>query len=63
MALKFKVNKEKCISCGVCISICPEGTDWDEDGKSKITDSEKMEECGGESVCPYGAIEKVKGEK
>ncbi len=60
MALKYKVNKEKCISCGSCIAICPEGADWDEDQKAKIIDSEKIEECGGETVCPYGAIEKVK---
>ena len=60
MAIKFKVNKEKCISCGVCISVCPEGADWDEDNKSKIIDSDKMAECGGETVCPYGAIEKVR---
>ncbi len=55
---QFKVNKEKCISCGACISTCPGGADWDEDGKSKIIDSQKIEECGGETVCPYGAIEK-----
>jgi ferredoxin len=60
MAVKFKVNKEKCISCGVCISVCPGGADWGKDGKSEIIDSEKMMECGGETVCPYGAIEKVK---
>lgn len=59
MPAKFRVNKEKCISCGVCISVCPEGADWDEDGKSHIVDSEEMEKCGGETVCPYGAIEEV----
>ncbi|XOA43195.1 MAG: ATP-binding protein [Candidatus Nealsonbacteria bacterium] len=63
MSLKFKVNKEKCISCGVCIAVCPEGADWNEDGKSKIIDSEEIEKCGGETVCPYEAIEKVKEEK
>ena len=63
MALKFKVNKEKCIGCGVCISTCPKGFNWDEDGKSKIIDSEKAEECGGETTCPYEAVEKVEEEK
>jgi ferredoxin len=56
---KFQVNKEKCISCGVCISVCPKGAEWDKDGKSHIIDSSAMEECGGETVCPYGAIEEV----
>ena len=29
------------------------------DGKAEIIDQKKLEECGGESVCPIGAIEKV----
>jgi len=39
---------------------CPGGTELGEDGKAKIIDSEKLEKCGGEEICPYGAIEKVK---
>lgn len=62
MALKFKVVKDKCIGCGACIAVCPEGAAWDEDNKSKIIDSEKIEKCGGETICPYGAIERVKEE-
>ncbi|XOB41413.1 MAG: 4Fe-4S binding protein [Candidatus Nealsonbacteria bacterium] len=58
MAVSYKVNKDKCISCGACISICPKGAEWDDDGKSKIKNSEEIEECGGETICPYGAIEK-----
>jgi NADH-quinone oxidoreductase subunit F len=60
MAKKFKVNKEKCIGCGVCVATCPGGAELEDDGKSKIIDSEKIEKCGGESVCPYGAIEEKK---
>ncbi len=58
MAVNYKVNKDKCISCGLCISACPNGAEWDDDGKSKIKNSEQIEECGGESLCPYDAIEK-----
>ena len=60
MSAEYKVDKEKCISCGVCISICPDGIEWDSNDKSKIKDSKKVAECGGESICPYGAIEKAK---
>ncbi len=30
-----------------------------EDGKSEVIDSKKLEKCGGESVCPMGAIERI----
>ena len=55
---KYKINKEKCVGAGICVATCPEGAEMEEDGKAKIIDSEKMDKCGGESVCPYGAIEK-----
>ena len=31
------------------------------DGKAEIIDQKKLEQCGGESVCPMGAIERVDG--
>ncbi len=58
----YKVNKEKCIGCGVCLSNCPGATKLQDDGKAEIIDQEKLEKCGGESVCPMGAIEKVSEE-
>jgi len=60
VAKKFKVNKEKCIGCGVCLVSCQGGTELEADGKAKAIDSEKLEKCGGESICPYGAIEEEK---
>jgi len=29
------------------------------DGKAEVIDQEKLEKCGGENVCPVGAIEKI----
>jgi len=58
MPQKYKINKEKCLGCGVCMANCPGGTELGEDGKAKIIDSEKVEQCGGEEICPYGAVEK-----
>jgi ferredoxin len=56
--MKYKINKEKCIGCGVCVATCDGATELAEDGKAKILDQEKLEKCGGEKVCPYEAIEK-----
>ncbi|MFH1582449.1 MAG: 4Fe-4S binding protein [bacterium] len=56
----YKVNKEKCIGCGVCEANCPEGAKLVEDGKAEIINQDKIKECGGEDLCPYGAIEEIK---
>lgn len=58
----YRVNKEKCLGidmCGICMQNCPGATKKGDEGKSEIIDQKKIEECGGESVCPMGAIEKV----
>ena len=50
------VDKEKCIGCGACVSVCPDGFEMDENGKSII----KSTECSclkeGKDVCPVDAI-------
>jgi len=57
--MKYKVNKEKCIGCGVCVANCPGGTELKDDGKAEVIDDQKVGDCGGEELCPNGAIEKV----
>ena len=53
------VNKEKCLRCGGCVSICPKNAlELTEQGI--IRDEKKCINCGiCEKFCPVGAI-KVK---
>jgi len=50
-----KVDEEKCIGCGSCEAICPEGFEI-VDGKSKAKD--KMAQCieKAANTCPTKAI-------
>lgn len=52
------VDKNKCIGCGLCVSLCPEVFELGEDGKSQVKNSQGT--CDFEEVvqsCPVGAIE------
>ena len=60
--IRVKVDKEKCIGCGLCISLVPEVFEMGEDGKSNV----KMPEVKDENLinevkraaesCPTQAI-------
>ena len=60
--MKLKVNKEKCIGCRQCVSICDEVFDFDDDNLAKViveTIPEDKEEDATTALesCPTGAIE------
>jgi len=59
--MSYRVNKQKCRGCGACMRNCPGAINLGVGGKAEIIDQEKLEECGGESVCPFGTIEKING--
>lgn len=59
----YRINKSKCAGCQACIANCPGATKIGGDGKAEIVDQEKLEQCGGEGVCPIGAIEKIDKEE
>jgi ferredoxin len=63
--MKVKVDKDKCISCGLCANTCPNTFIMDEDNKSKVIKqpSTKDEEvCAKEAIesCPVEAISEEK---
>ena len=64
--MELKVNKDKCIGCGMCVSTLGEVFDFDEDGQAKVIESpvkeeneETAAELAGDNGCPTGAIEEV----
>lgn len=58
--MNAKVDKDTCIGCGLCPSICPDVFEMDDDGKAvaKAVPSGKEDEAkDAESSCPVNAIE------
>jgi ferredoxin len=53
----IKVDKGKCIGCGLCASICPQTFEIGKDGKSSVKKNWKGD-CYKESAesCPVSAI-------
>jgi ferredoxin len=60
--MKAKVNQDLCISCGLCVSSCPEVFSWNGDEKAEATAdkiAEDQEDCARDAAegCPTDAIE------
>lgn len=55
----YEINKQICSGCQICIQSCPKATKIGVDGKAEVVDQEKLKSCGGESLCPFGAIEEI----
>lgn len=52
-----RVNKRKCIGCGMCANSCPEVFEMDTSGKAKVKAQKKLP-CVKEAIkdCPANAI-------
>ena len=68
--MKVKVNRDACIGCGACAAICPDVFEIDDEGLSKVVNSdvkdENIDDVKDENIddvkdaidsCPTGAIE------
>ena len=60
--MNLKVDKNKCISCGMCVSTCEEVFEFDDDNQAKVIQNpvkEENEEKATEAMegCSTGAIE------
>lgn len=56
-----KVDNNKCIGCGACVSVCPQDVFVLKDGKSDVAKPENCVECGAcVENCPVTAIKLVK---
>lgn len=57
-----KINKDKCLGCGMCVGINSDVFNFDDDGLAKV-DNDKINEENKDEVnsaidsCPVGAIE------
>ena len=57
--MNVSVDKKKCISCGACISICPDVFEFGDDGKSAVKKGANLESDdieAAKSACPVSAI-------
>jgi len=55
--MSISVNKDVCIGCGACTSICPQTFKFSDDGKSEVVSQEDVE-CAKNAAasCPVQAI-------
>lgn len=53
----LKLNKDKCIGCGMCVQVCPHQVFMIKEGKAAILDKDCCMECGAcAQNCPVTAV-------
>ena len=61
ISLRVYVDPDLCIACGLCVDLCPEVFDWNEEGvaEARVDEvPEELEELAMEALesCPTDAI-------
>ncbi|HOJ92450.1 MAG TPA: ferredoxin [Dictyoglomaceae bacterium] len=55
-----KIDRELCIGCGVCSSLCPDVFEMDDEGKAVVIEGSDCDSAGccqdAADSCPVGAI-------
>ncbi len=57
--MNYQINNKMCRGCGLCVQNCPEGIQLGDYGLAVIINEQMLDNCGGEKLCPFGAIEDV----
>lgn len=65
---KIRINKDKCLGCGMCVGIESDVFDFDDDGLAKanndnINDDNKENVNNAIDSCPVSAIEVIDNEE
>ncbi len=50
MTIKVKLERQKCIGCGSCVSVCPNYFEMKKDGRSHLIGSEADEKAETEEL-------------
>jgi len=53
----LELDAEKCVGCGMCVEVCPQGVIAMDNGTARLADRDACMECGAcARNCPAGAI-------
>lgn len=59
---KIRIDSEKCVGCGICLSVCPHAVISINKGIAFLSNKDRCIECGAcDKNCPVNAIEVESG--